>query len=334
MLEAVDLEHGALRACRARSGRSARPRSTRARRASTGSGSAVFSPSESRTTPPSRGSRGPVPAARSRRSTAPGASTSTGLPTIALSDVCRPLPSAVPPAGCSRSIAASTLARSAVGCWVTSPLPPNATTPIRTVGGWRSTNGARRGLRGVQPGRARGRWRPCCVDTSKASITVPSRRGCGTPTSGRASAASSSTRRAEEQRRAARAAAARDGGRARPGPARPARRAGAARGPQQPPVPEHEQRHGGEARAASTATSKVSHRAARRSRRAPQLRDAEQGPHQVVVGGDRMQVEPGRAQVARRRAACRSSAAAASRCRNPGSSVSTKITSPVSASST
>jgi hypothetical protein len=77
----------------------------------------------------------------------PGASTSTVFPVIALSEVCSPLPSAVPPPGWRRSIAASTLARSAVGCWVTSPLVPNATTPTRTVGGWRSTTARAAALR-------------------------------------------------------------------------------------------------------------------------------------------------------------------------------------------
>ena len=111
---------------------------------------------------------------------------------ITLSEVCRPLPSAVPPPGWRRSIAASTLARSAVGCWVTSPLLPNATTPTRTVGGWRSTTvraaafaaSIRVGVRSVAV---------MLDDTSNASIIVPSRRGSGTPISGRASAASSST---------------------------------------------------------------------------------------------------------------------------------------------
>ena len=59
---------------------------------------------------------------------------------IVVSDVMIPRPIDVPRSGASRLIAASTSAWSLVGTWTEKPLSLNATTPIRTDAGWRSTN--------------------------------------------------------------------------------------------------------------------------------------------------------------------------------------------------
>ncbi len=118
---------------------------------------------------------------------------------MADSEARMPRPTAVPPCGERRFTAASTWLRLVVGRWAMTPLSPNATTPIRMDGGWFSTNrraaafaaSIREGRRSVAA---------MLVDTSKARITVPSRRGSRIVAWGRASpiasrdkAASSST---------------------------------------------------------------------------------------------------------------------------------------------
>ena len=98
-----------------------------------------------------------------------------------------PPASEVPRSGPSRSIAAATWAGSSVGTWTDSPLSLKATTPIRTVGGWRSTNARAAAL--AASIRVGGRSVAAMLpDTSKARMTVPSTRGTLTTACGRASA--------------------------------------------------------------------------------------------------------------------------------------------------
>jgi hypothetical protein len=93
----------------------------------------------------------------------------------------------VPRSGVNRLIAAMTAALSVTGAWTELPLSLNATTPIWTVGGWRSMNERAAALAasmrvGVKSVAA------MLPDTSNARMTVPSKRGTLTAAWGRASA--------------------------------------------------------------------------------------------------------------------------------------------------
>ena len=79
-------------------------------------------------------------------------------------------------AGASRSIAASTSVWSSVGAWTEKPLSLNATTPISTLGGWRST---KRRAAALAASMRVGSMSSAAMlpETSKARITVPSIRG-------------------------------------------------------------------------------------------------------------------------------------------------------------
>ena len=90
-------------------------------------------------------------------------------------------------------MAASTSALVVVGGWVTNPPSLKATTPISTESGWRSTKARAAVLAASIRVGSRSSAR-MLFDTSKARITVPSRRGSPTLTSGRPKATTKSTR--------------------------------------------------------------------------------------------------------------------------------------------
>ena len=161
--------------------RSGRPGRRRSRRPRSGPATWLFSPSVSRTmtagawTP---GGTGVGVGRRLRRAVAVVVGRRAGVALVdASSDgqdargraTCR----APAPGGRSRR---ATAAWSLVGAWTDRPASLKATTPITTPGGWRSTKRSRPPWR-PPSGSARGRRRPCCRETSKARMTVPSCRG-------------------------------------------------------------------------------------------------------------------------------------------------------------
>ena len=106
-----------------------------------------------------------------------------------------PCPTEVPRAGPSRSIAWITDAWSEVGASTDSPASENATTPITTPGGWRSTIAFAAALAAS----SRVGWTSSAAmlpETSNVSMIVPSTRGRATVACGRAIAIANSTRAA------------------------------------------------------------------------------------------------------------------------------------------
>jgi hypothetical protein len=97
-------------------------------------------------------------------------------------------------------MAAVTWVESSVGTWTEKPLSLKATTPMRTVGGWRATNARAAALAAsIRVGaRSSAAMLP---ETSKTSMTVPSTRGTLTTACGRAIAIT--TRKRPRRRQAA-----------------------------------------------------------------------------------------------------------------------------------
>jgi hypothetical protein len=129
---------------------------------------------------------------------------------MAVSDARMPRAIAVPRSGWRRWIAAVIWAGSSVGTWIEKPVSLNATTPIRTVGGWCWTKASAAALAASIRVGARS-VAAMLFDTSNARIAVPSTRGTLTTACGRAIAkttsVSPSTRQAAGPRRRHRAAA-------------------------------------------------------------------------------------------------------------------------------
>ena len=141
----------------------------------------MFSPSVSSTmTAGAKAPRGAVPSAGAG---CPGPDSGA----TRFSAVITPLPSDVALCGSRRSIVASNAPLSSVGCCTTRPPSPKATTPILALPGRRSTmvfaaSLAASILVGSTSSAA------ILDDTSNASTTVPSTRGNGSVSSGRAEA--------------------------------------------------------------------------------------------------------------------------------------------------
>ena len=141
----------------------------------------MFSPSVSSTmTAGANAPRGPVPSAGSIEPSADSGATRFSAVSI-------PPPSDVPLCGARRSMVAASASLSSVGVCTTSPPSPKATTPILAVAGRRSTTAlatslAASILEGSTSSAA------MLDDTSSTSATVPSCRGSGSSSCGRAEA--------------------------------------------------------------------------------------------------------------------------------------------------
>ena len=148
-----------------------------------GSGSEVFSPSESRTI--AEEPKNPMSTSPASLSTADG-SICRGFPAIVLSEVKMPCPREVAPLGERRRIAATTSSFTDVGRSTVRALSPNATMPIRMVLGCRSAKAVAAAFAAAIRVGSRSSAR-MLFDTSKARITVPSRCGSAKLMVGRAS---------------------------------------------------------------------------------------------------------------------------------------------------
>ena len=143
----------------------------------------MFSPSVSSTI--IAGAKAPRGAVSSNRARPPGAVSGSG--TTKFSAVSIPLPSDVPLYGARRSMVASSASSSSVGGCTTSPPSPKATTPILEWPGRRSTRVFATSLAtSILVGSTSSA--AMLDDTSSASMTVPSMRGNGSVSCGRAEA--------------------------------------------------------------------------------------------------------------------------------------------------
>ena len=162
----------------------------------TGSGWLVSSPSDSSTTVAEP--KKPMSTWAESLASACG-SIVTGLPAMAPSDVTRAWPERRAAARLvKRSIAVSTSAWALVGAWTMTAPSPNATTPMRTSDGWRSTNARAAALAASM---RVGLTSSACMlfETSKARITVPSRRGVCTSSWARAMPTTRRVRAGDEE---------------------------------------------------------------------------------------------------------------------------------------
>ena len=117
----------------------------------------------------------------------------SGSPAMAERELKIPAPSEVPPWVDSRSMAASTSAWTSVGGWAMNPPSPKATTPMRIEAGWSATNPLAAALAAaIRFGSMSSA--SMLFDTSKARITIPSRRGIPNDSWGRAAPTSSTPR--------------------------------------------------------------------------------------------------------------------------------------------
>ena len=208
----------------------------------------------------------------------------------------------------------ATSAWSAVGCWVDQPAPAERDHPDPDGRRLPLHEGPGRRLRRRRAGSARRRWRPCCWRRRRRGSRCPPAGGRRpSPRAGPADQQQGEGGEEERERQCRRRAARRPADR-RDEPLRGQLPPAGAPGPARAAVRRTTSgRESEEAERASRASEGHQCRGA-----ACAARDADEGAHEVLVGGDDVQLDPAGRTVSRR-AACRASARGPrSRCGSPG----------------